>query len=844
MNKSRSAIGVLPIVGVILLVSMIVLSVLGLRIREDLQELRRASSDNNQWTLAQLEVDVLKFNSAVLVALRSDQPDLEYVRRRFDVLYSRVDLLSTGGYTEALQSEERAADGLKRIQAFLEDSVSIIDGDDAGLHDTLSDFDGRSVSLRDDARLVSISGIKVVAIMSDRQRSEISALIEKTTGVLGIMFLALTVALLLLIRQRRIADQQSQAHRETSGQLASVIGVSLDAILIVDDRGMIIDINGAAEEVFGYPRAETVGQRMSDLILPERFRDAHENGMERFRKTGVKKVADAGLLQLTAINKDGREFPIEASISTAQQSDRTVFVSYIRDISDRVTAQTELVKARDDALAAEHAKSNFIAMMSHEMRTPLNGVIGNLDLLGHTSLEDRQTRLVKAAMASSEILLHHVNDVLDLSKLDADRMELAHVRFEPGALIDEVIAISRPLTRESSTELRTAKTGVENISLFGDVFRVRQILLNLVSNAIKFTSHGSITIAADIVADDQNRKIVEFRVVDTGLGIEKDLQSTIFDEFVTADSSLNRRTDGAGLGLALCKRLVGAMSGEIGVKSAPGKGSTFWFRVPFELANGPATSDGHASDHTDAPQMRIGADFPRLKVLVVEDNDHNRTLLCEMLAELGVDATTAANGAEACVAAEQRRFDLILMDVSMPVMDGPTAARTIRSAGGPNVTTPIIAVTAHVLQDQKDLLREANIEVCLSKPIRLSTLKHALACGCGQAQTLNHGRDVIDQETIDELFQVLGDEQAHARVVRAFEELNVCEGWSDGEIIDRADEVHRLAGTAAMFGLTGLHRDLARLEEHCRSGNAEAATKASQDVVASLASSRELFQAR
>ena len=520
-----------------------------------------------------------------------------------------------------------------------------------------------------------------------------------------------------------------QLHRSFEKE-RSIIEGSLDAVVELDARGKVLNWNGPAERLFGWTVAEAVGSQLEELVIPECDRQQYLEGLRRLSEQQGEPTYHQRF-EMECVARNGRQFDVELAIVSIQGSEETTFCAFVRDITDRKSHELDMRRAMEDAEAANRTKSEFLANMSHEIRTPLNSILGFAELLVRNADEgDERTRrdYADTIRTSAGHLLELINNVLDLSKVEAGKMQIEHARFSPHQTIAEVISLLRVRAAEKGVVLNYRWDSPIPEAIATDPHRVRQLLINLVGNAIKFTEQGSVMVVAHAERDAQG-SFLTLEVRDTGIGIERSKLDAIFQPFVQADSSMTRRYGGTGLGLAICKSIASALGGQLAVDSEVGKGTVFKIRIPIgdlrQVRMFEAPPEAVIGDYVDRPSS---VNLQGVRVLLADDGETNRKLLQVFLARHGADILTVENGEMACQLAQSQEFDVILMDMQMPQMDGYAATRKLRASG---YQKPIIALTAHAMKGDREKCTFAGCSGYLSKPVNVDELVREVEAAVG-----------------------------------------------------------------------------------------------------------------
>jgi PAS domain S-box-containing protein len=656
---------------------------------------------------------------------------------------------------------------------------------------------------------------------------------------------------------RKYSEQLARAYEKER----AIIEGALDAVVQIDGQGTIVGWNGHAQTTFGWSATEARGRTLGELIVPEKYRAAHVAGLRRYCATRRGTVLNQRL-ELEALHKGGQTFPIEIAITPVHQADELGFCAFVRDISSRKRHEAELRQALDQAESANRAKSEFLANMSHEIRTPLNGILGFADVLRRGVGSPRQRdEYLSTIYASGQHLLTLINDILDLSKIEAGRMEFERVNCSPHGAIAEVLSILRVRAQEKAISLECRWTSGVPETICTDPARMRQVLINLVGNAIKFTERGSVTLVASVDFRQSAPRFV-IDICDTGVGIRSEHLDRIFAPFVQADTSITRNFGGTGLGLAISRNIARQLGGDITVHSEFGRGSTFRLTLDAGSLDGVRIFDSPPAEsivsrqRTTTAGAAVRGQFAQARILVVEDGATNRDLITIVLEGAGATVVCAENGLLGVEAAEREPFDLILMDMQMPVMDGYTAAMRLRQLG---FECPIIALTAHAMRGDELKCREAGCSGYLTKPIDIDVLLQTVAAAlpetsvadkqepdirCQVTETPTDARPLTpdtfsDSEQAPIHSTLPSDRPEFARIVEQFvdklhDKLGEMQlAFDEGDLTKLAELAHWLKGSGGTIGF-GCLTEPARHLEHA------AKQSAAGDIDNSLAELRAL----
>ena len=795
-------------------------------------------------------------------------------------------------------------------------------------------------------------------------------------------------AFVALVRDITERKRSEAVARKSTALMSAVVDANIDALITTDIDDHVVEWSPVAEQVFGYARDEVLGKPMSELIIPPAMRAMHREGMARFRRTHTGQVL-GNRIEVEALRRNGETFPVELTVQAIEVDGEILFTAFLRDITERKAAEAALTQARQRAEAASEAKSRFLAHMSHEIRSPLNAVLGSMGLLLDEELSREQRLYAKTAQTSGNSLLSLINDILDFSKIEAGELALDHRPFDLDDLLSDIADLVSFRARGKPVQTAIAMAPGLERSLVGDPVRVRQILVNLMDNALKFTEQGAVVLLVEGIGQAPDSVRLRFRVEDTGIGIPADAQPRLFDEFRQVDNSDSTRYGGTGLGLSICEGLCRGMGGSIALESEPGAGTRFTVELPFtrgepvaqpaspagerrvlnptvlivglhplvrqavrlhcqtpercaemvdtvaegmramsadkrvvlvdgnlpevDLArlarearargiphrvlinpvmtgaaadwvrnghfddllvmplllsrlidlvrSGPQGKldlpDEYPAESSDASPMDDVAQASGARLLLAEDSTANQMVAKAMLNKAGYQVDIAENGQQAVAAFAATDYDLVLMDLRMPEMDGLAATRAIRSTARGR-ETPIIALTANALREEEQRCMAAGMNDYVTKPVDrdrlLATIERWLQPGPaapaeampsaqpGEAALLDG--DVVDAlardtspEVVPQMLALFASE-IRERVDRISGQLH---SLTLGELEDESHTVKSCAGT---FGAARLQAVAGDMEQACREGRREEAEQLGSQLSGLLQETMGVFRER
>ena len=619
-----------------------------------------------------------------------------------------------------------------------------------------------------------------------------------------------------VVRTYKDITDWKQIERELSNrerQFRLLAENATDIIARLNFDGILLYMSPSCQSILGYSSTDMRGKRIMDYMFPDDIKPTQA----QFAAMIASRSKATRHIEYRFRHKDGHWIWLEANpkLILDASGHPLEFVDVVRDITDRKALEADSILARQEAETAAQVQAQFLATMSHELRTPLNSIIGFSGIvLDRSDLAPDVRRQIGLIQTASDTLLTVVNDVLDFSKIQEGKLDLALVDFDVRRLVDDVIAIVRGSATAKGLEIDVFVDDRIAQRLVGDDQRIRQVLFNFLNNAIKFTHHGRIAFEATLVMSDTAANHIRLSVSDTGIGIPDNKIGRLFQRFSQVDGSTSREYGGSGLGLAICKRLIEMMGGTIGVDSQPGHGSTFWANIALQTA-----SDDNA-DHKISQSYLT--QFKSARLLLAEDVDVNREIATAILQAIGYNVDAVTDGAEAVAAVQSSHYDLILMDIQMPGMDGMAATKLIRELPNPYCHIPIIAMTANVLPSQIEQFLAAGMDGHLGKPFKREQAGTVIDRFLLQRQAENSEKNstldvdgTADQDDMALLTKLLGAARVNDLLAELAKQLTAFLAKDSMTTLpaDISMSAHRLVASAGMLGFSHLSRQCSRLEQ-------------------------------
>jgi len=625
---------------------------------------------------------------------------------------------------------------------------------------------------------------------------------------------------------------------QAAGVLASAIAAAPTGVTIADPSRPdcpIVFLNPAFTAITGYPAEEVLGRNCRFL----QGRDTDPKAVARVRRA----IAAAKPVTVEMLNyrRDGTRFWNELRITPVPGANGrpALFLGIQHDVTARKRAEQALARAKRAAERANQTKSDFLATMSHEIRTPMNGVMGTVQLLLETELTAEQRAYAETARRCGQDLLAIVNDILDISRIESGMLRIECVPFRISEVVLGVLDLFGATASEKGIGLAAAIAPDVPDTVEGDPHRLRQVLLNLVDNAVKFTAIGGVTVRIERASAEPFA--LRFAVSDTGIGIPPAAQKRLFVRFAQADPSISRRFGGSGLGLTICRQLVRLLGGELTLTSEAGRGTTFAFTLPVRPVAGAGTAPARLVPSAEAATP--GPRGARGRVLLAEDSRSNQLVAAAILRRAGFAVDVAADGEEAVERAAARRYDLILMDVQMPKLDGFGAAAAIRALPPPASTVPIIALTASVQPEDRERCFAAGMTGYVAKPIDLIALLGAVDQALAGRRAGRRGGEtageppLVDRGALEELRSAVEPGRLPQLIAVFVEETEARLGElaaarAAGDLAAMGRLAHVLKSATGTFGAVALARAATLLEDTCRAGDAERADELAGELLA------------
>lgn len=817
----HTKMGSVAILTLLLAATASVLLYSAIQFSDQLARTRAAASDSRVWSVGQVEVDytnlrykLLEFNDRVGRA----SSDIEELKLAFDIFLSRISIVSI--IIDQPDMPQSVKSDLTKVIDVSQKLTRIFDNLDFSDTNALARFQIEIAAMSANVRQITLGALMHYVDQAESSRAEETVLWARMRATTISLLSIMAAAMLLTVRIRRQISKQIRGLQSASDNILMVYEASMISVIVTDCSGNITLFNKSAELLFGWSEACVKGCNIADTVMPEHLRAAHRAASARYRETGRDLILEGGPTKTLGLCADGRQVPIEVSMrANRDMNGHKTVVAFIRDISEQLAQEADLREARDQARHHAEAKSMFLATMSHEMRTPLHGLLASLELIDDQELRMPARNLLHTARECGMRSLQQVNDVLQVTEVS--EVEEPVVPMDPTKVIGAIVEELNNLAVERDNQMQIVITGEKaGQKWLAKPKTFTRVMYNLIGNAIKFTHGGTVKIALDFVSGTSNNTMLHVEVVDTGIGIAVDDCARVFEPFFTSSlSDTHNHRNHTGLGLAIAHIGVQKMAGNLSLISEVGVGSRFFFAIPL-LA---VTED--TISFTDSENTPESTGFG-LHCLVTDDNIVNLRLTAQMLRKIGCSVDEAQSGRDAVDLAFATAYDIVFMDMNMPGgLSGYQATDLIRKSGC-SKDVVIVALTADTTLHDKAKLESYQMNMVLHKPFNGNDLKNILATVVPKQQTVasmanssasESEHNMETQPDFEDLFELIGRASAGKLLVAVQNDIDDAIQSVSNPSSETIDKLHRAIGSTAAVGLLKLSQLLRQAENHMHS---------------------------
>lgn len=807
------------------------------------------SLDNRTWVFAQLEVDYFRFETALQDVIKADRfspEDMRRLRHAFDIYYSRVDTVNASNslFDAGDPAGIALQAGIARTMSHRDAVAGLLDQIEIPTRNELVEVLALSKEVLPTLREVTTGALMQLTRRYSETRQTEELAVKQFIALSSVQALVLFAIAMLAIRLAIKLRLRAAAMKRVGDSFKNIVEASLDGVVLLSADGKILSYNSAAATIFDCHDTDVIGRTLADVALPRLRRRAFEADPTGFLNHALGVLADQSRVRTQLKTCRGQMFNAEVALARHEDTaGRAIIIAFVRDLKDIIDHENALKRARDRALQSMSAKGRFLNMMSHEMKTPLHGVIASLDLLQGETLSDDDRENLQIARDSAAAALAQVEDVLAISNNEAGTSDTIPLKqFDPVEVAKLIVGQARLKARHKDVTVAfsISKDGGGSCIL-GREEAFRRAVANLVDNAVKFTESGTVKLHLSYGQHGAAERRLTVKVSDTGPGIAPEVQDRAFEDFQTVSESASLSQVGSGLGLGIARRAVTLMGGVLKLDSRKNEGSHFSFDIPAPVIPKPTLT--HIEPQAGEPAAPLHRTQAFTRALVVDDNAANRILMQKMLERLGYSVQCAENGEQAIELAEAWRFALILMDIQMPGLDGFETAMAIRSDGASRDAV-ILGVTANLANQDAERFKVSGMQEMLAKPLTIGQLSEKVSHHFDQpekdgqslppvVETVEAGDQFVVSATSGNLSLIsesMERDEFEAWLKACFAEIRRALDAATRGDPDFQEAIHKAAGTAAFIGLPGLQAALNQMEDASAETNTEMFTSALFDA--------------